>query len=183
MPTPIGHALGGVISASLFNKEKTKNWIIFVTVLVLAELPDIDFLFGLIEGRPNKYHHHFTHSFLFVILAAFLAAVIINKIGIIQFSKSFVLFTVAGVSHIIFDVLALDTSEPFGAPIFWPLWNGYVISPVTIFSDVQRSSSASAFVPSLFSLHNLKTIFVEIVVLAPIWLIIGLRRYFKEKKA
>ena len=183
MPTPVGHALGGVISASLFKKEKTKNWIIFAIVLVLAELPDIDFIFGIVAGEPNKYHHQFTHSFLFVLIAALVAAAIISQIGIMQFSKSFVLFSIAGASHVLFDLLALDTSEPYGAQIFWPFWNGYVISPITIFSDVQRSSSASAFLPSLFSLHNLKTVLVEVVVLGPVWLIVWARKFYKEKKA
>jgi len=182
MPTPVGHALGGAIIASFIKKRRSKNWLVFALVLFFAELPDIDFMFGLIEGDANKYHHQFTHSFVFVFWAALLGAAIINKFGIMQFSKSFVLFSVAGTSHLIFDLLALDTSEPFGAPVFWPFWNGFIISPVTIFSDVHRSSSASAFFPSLFSFHNLKTVLIEVLVLGPVWLFVWAGKIYKEKK-
>ncbi len=183
MPTPVGHALGGAISASLFQNKGRAKWLVFILVLFFAELPDIDFLFGIIEGNANKYHHQFTHSFVFILIAAFVGAAITSKFGIMQFSKSFVLFTVAGASHLIFDLLALDTSEPYGAPVFWPFWNGFVISPITIFSDVHRSSSASAFFPSLFSLHNLKTVLTEIIALAPVWLVIWASKKYKEYNA
>jgi membrane-bound metal-dependent hydrolase YbcI (DUF457 family) len=182
MPTPVGHALGGIITASLLKSNWKKNWLIFALLIFFAELPDIDFLFGIIEGDANKYHHQFTHSFVFVLFAALLGSIIINKLGIMHFSKSFVLFSVAGASHLIFDLLALDTSEPFGAPVFWPFWNGFVISPVTIFSDVHRSSASSAFFPSLFSLHNFKTVLIEVLLLGPILLFLWARKIYMGKK-
>lgn len=168
MPTPVGHVLGGIMCL-FFNKEFVlKNWPVLCLVVFYALLPDIDFLFGLVEGLPNKYHHQSTHSFVFIVLAGLLGGFIVNKLKIMQFTKSFVLFTVSGASHLLLDVLALDTKAPFGAPLFWPFSNKFFISPVTIFSDVHRSSSSHTFWASLLSSHNFETVLIEIAILLPI---------------
>jgi membrane-bound metal-dependent hydrolase YbcI (DUF457 family) len=168
MPTPIGHLFGGVICLFFGKKIFVKNRVIIACAIIFAQLPDIDLLFGLVQGNPNQFHHTFTHSFVFVLCAGLLGGLIVNKLKVMQFRKSFVLFTISGVSHLLLDLLALDTSAPFGAPIFWPLSNSFYISPITIFSDVHRSSSSHTFWASLFSWHNFETILIEIMLLAPI---------------
>lgn len=181
MPTPIGHALGGAIVYSFSDADKKKKWLVALLVIFFAELPDIDFLFGFFVGNPNKYHHQFTHSFFFVILAGLIGAWLCRKTKLMQFRASAVLFIAAGFSHILLDFLAVDTSAPFGEPVFWPFWNKFFISPFQIFSDVHRASDSGLFFKSMLNLHNLKTIILEIGILTPIAIIIELVKRSKKK--
>jgi hypothetical protein len=74
-------------------------------------------------------------------------------------------------SHIILDFFADDTSLPLGEPMFWPIWNSYVISPIPIFFDIRRSNEIDQFFPSLFSLHNLKAVTIEVIFVLVLWLV------------
>jgi hypothetical protein len=56
--------------------------------------------------------------------------------------------------------------------LFWPLTNDYYIAPFAFLPDIRRSSVASEFFVSLFSLHNLWAATVEIVVISAIILIV-----------
>jgi membrane-bound metal-dependent hydrolase YbcI (DUF457 family) len=66
-------------------------------------------------------------------------------------------------SHILLDILARDTTAPFGVQLFWPFSNAFLISPVLVFSDIWRGSLAL-----LFGLHNWLAMGREIVVLVPV---------------
>jgi membrane-bound metal-dependent hydrolase YbcI (DUF457 family) len=172
MPTPVGHLLAGAI---VHKSQKTqKGMLFFLLVLLFAFLPDFDFVFGLAAGDANRYHHLFTHSFFFVIAAGVLGGALYAKWARSSFVKSSAIFASAGISHVILDILALDQREPLGCPIWWPFSNEFVISPVLVFSDVSRASDSHVFFQSLFNLHNLKTVLIEIAVLAPLLLVVFL---------
>jgi hypothetical protein len=70
------------------------------------------------------------------------------------------------------DYFSIDNGFPYGVLLFWPLTNDYYIAPFAFLPDVRRSSVASEFFVSLFSLHNLWATIVEIGVISPILLII-----------
>ena len=118
MPTPVGHLLAGAI---IYRSHREFNIRFFLGVMFFALLPDIDLLFGVFVGDPNRYHHQFTHSFAFVIasggIGGFIYARGLKKKTLI--SSAF--FISAGTSHVILDVLAVDKREPFGCPLWWPL--------------------------------------------------------------
>jgi membrane-bound metal-dependent hydrolase YbcI (DUF457 family) len=180
MPTPIGHALAGTIFYLFSNGKSRKKWLIFLMVLFFAGLPDIDFIFGFFVGNPDKYHHHFTHSLFLIVIAGLIGAFMADKIGVMNFQQSALLFIGAGTSHIFLDILCLDTSTPFGIPIFWPFWEKYFISPVQIFSDVHRTSSSSIFFQSLINWHNLKTVLLEIIIIGPIIIYLLFKRNYSR---
>jgi len=138
----------------------------------MALLPDIDFLFGFFVGNPNRYHHQFTHSLCFVVISGLMAAALFARRNRVQFSLFAVLFIGAGVSHILLDFCAVDTREPFGIPLFWPLENSFYISPVQIFSDVHRASDNKLFFISMLTAHNLRTVLFEVLLLGPVLIIV-----------
>ncbi len=178
MPTPIGHALAGAI---LFSAQKRRGVLFLLLVSFFALLPDIDFLFGFIVGDANRYHHLFTHSFVFVILAGLVGGLVYAKWKKESAMKSSAFFISAGTSHVLLDILALDKREPFGCPLWWPFSNEFVISPVLIFSDVSRVSDSKYFFQSLFNAHNLRTVTIEIAVLLPLVLVAFLLIQKKSK--
>lgn len=179
MPTPIGHALAGATIDRLLVRQNTSQTLVTFLTIILALLPDVDFLFGFFVGNPNRYHHQFTHSLTFVVVTGMIAATMLAGRNRVQFSLFAVVFMGAGVSHILLDFFAVDTREPFGIPLFWPLENHFYISPVQIFSDVHRASDNRLFFVSMLTKHNLWTVVFEIILLGPLLTIIDRLRKSK----
>ncbi len=175
MPTPVGHLLAGVIIRQSLPCDRRGKLFFSAGLLFFTLLPDIDFLFGFAVGDMNRYHHLFTHSFLFVCAAGLAGGLLFAGGGRSRFYFS-AIFILAGTSHLLLDCLALDQRPPFGCPLLWPVSNRFFISPIVLFSDVKRHSEAGLFLASLFNTHNLRTVAVEIALLAPIWLILFLRK-------
>jgi hypothetical protein len=71
---------------------------------------------------------------------------------------------IAVMSHTILDYFSVDTAEPYGVPLFWPLISEYNISSFPLFLDVKRSGASNiAFITSLFSTHNLVAMIGELI--------------------
>ena len=78
------------------------------------------------------------------------------------------------------DYFAKDTSRPYGEMLLWPFTKKYFISPFSIFTDIHKANSNEVFIQSLFNLHNLWAISIEIMVLLPI---LGMVIIMKKRKA
>jgi membrane-bound metal-dependent hydrolase YbcI (DUF457 family) len=179
MPSPVGHLLSGISVYTILKPARPNRKWIFFAALFMAVMPDFDFVFGFFAGNPNRYHHHFTHSIFFITVMSFFVALFFSKNSRMSLFADFVLLTAAGSSHLLLDMLAVDTTAPFGMPLFWPLSEKYIILPVSIFSNIQRASHSGRFLSSLFNLHNLVAIGKEVLILGSItlfWL------YFKKRE-
>ncbi len=180
MATPVGHMIAGV-AASLGRQGLLPpiNWKVILGVFVLANLPDIDFLFGAVVGNPNRFHHGWTHSIAFAVLTGVTVGVIVQlqrKNGIkAGLWASGILGT-----HLVLDYISKDTRVPYGMPLFWPFSDAQYLSPVIILQDVHKASGNDAFFASLICWHNLVTIFIEVAVLSPLILLVYLH-YRKHK--
>jgi len=74
MCTPVGHSLlGYTIYLSIKDSKKRDHWIVPVGIILVASLPDVDFIFGYLSGDPNRYHHFWTHSLVFAGLFGIIA--------------------------------------------------------------------------------------------------------------
>lgn len=171
MPTPIGHSLiSTAIFAGVKNKEARFSAFDYFVFLFFGMLPDLDFLPGLIAGEPSRYHHGLSHSITMSLAAGFLAGLVYYATRRKHFVEYSLIFSGVYFAHVAADFFAVDTSAPFGEQMFWPFWNGYVLSPFTFFMDVHRSTASHDFFVSMFNSHNLRTVFVEIAVCVPIFL-------------
>lgn len=168
MPTPVGHLLSGVLVYFAIVPARKVIWPLLLCTLFVASLPDIDFLFGYIVGNPNKYHHHFTHSISFAAVLGLVCALLGTRVFTPGFKALAALFITAALLHIVLDLLAVDTSFPRGAPIFWPFSDRYFIFPFHLFSDVERVSDSKVFFKSMLTIHNLRTVGIEIAILTPL---------------
>ena len=56
------HAVAGYTVYESTKKE-TPDWKLALTCMVLANAADLDFIPGILVGRPELFHHSFTHSF------------------------------------------------------------------------------------------------------------------------
>lgn len=179
MPTPIGHSLAGyAIYASLKGRTR-QNWRLLTLSILIANLADIDYLFGFIVGNPNLYHHTLTHSLTFAIISGAILGTFFALKSQERVLKYFLIFVGLYLSHLLLDYLTLDTSPPYGEQLFWPFTKKYFISPVYIFTDIHKASTNKLFFVSLFAVHNLWAVIRECIVLLPVILI---SKYKNQRK-
>ena len=125
MPFPLGHtAIGLAVCRTAAPAETSApRWTLPIFIAILANLPDIDILAGLlVQDNGSLFHRGPTHSLFFALLAGGLAANawrLRAKIPRLRFSLCFMLVF----SHVLADMAF--TSSPVS--LLWPLevhWSG-----------------------------------------------------------
>ncbi len=168
MPSPIGHEMAGIIvfDALRWVSRTAMRTRALVLCLVVAVLPDFDFLFGIIEGEPNRYHHGLSHSLAVGLVVSIVLAAVFSSENRFWMITCLLFFVYAG--HLVLDLLSSDSSHPYGLQLLWPFSSEYLISPKKIFLDIRRENSSTEFVQSLLSnAHNYRAVLWEAVLLAP----------------
>ena len=170
MPTPVGHALAGIAAGSLSTNSRplTGHWRDLLMFVLIGQLPDLDFIPGIIMGKPDMFHHGPSHS----ILAAVLAGLLFYVWGLRRSQAArwgLMAFWVV-LSHVVLDAINVDTSYPHGVPLLWPFSSDYyLIYP--LFMDVWRNP------PWLRTIiHNLMAMGLEAAILGPVALACALWR-------
>ena len=158
MPSPIGHALGGVIvglvagaagAAGAARAAGAIDWSFLTFCVVAACLPDIDFLWGR--------HNMETHSLGFAVLVG---------LAVFAWRRSASLAaacTIAVATHVLFDWLGSDDFPPLGVMAFWPLSHSFYFADAFVFEAISRRYWLPGFVT-----HNLAAIAREVAILLPI---------------
>jgi inner membrane protein len=181
MPSPIGHALAGVAffegRPGLFLKNK---WLDALCFAFLANLPDGDFLPGLIRGHPNLYHHGIFHSLGAALAIAGLSGLFFFLKKQPAWKRSFMVFLVF-YSHLLLDFFTWDFAPPYGLPIFWPFSTKYFIAAHPFFINITRSAHSANFFSSLFSRHNLDAALRELVLLGGLALLAAMARWLMDR--
>ncbi len=171
MATPIGHSLAGYAISNFSGKTTSDDRrSMMLLCLVMANAPDLDFIPGLLVGKPALYHQGITHSLSFAILVSTSVAGIYYARGK-SFSRIFWLCFVSYLSHLVIDFFGDDRRLPYGIPLLWPISGEHFISPILVFGYVQHAANTSAstmeWLGGIFSWHNFGTIALEVLLLAP----------------
>lgn len=173
MPSPVGHSLiGYIIYRATPQPIGGCRWSPLLLSLFIVNAPDLDFIPGFLTGEPNRYHHGISHSLGFAALFSISLSLSLFFLRKYPVKQNFTMFFWLYSSHIILDYLSTDTSLPYGVPLFWPLSGKYYIAPFAFIPDVQRLPSSTEFLPSLFSVHNLWTVSIELILLVPLLLLV-----------
>tara|TARA_Y100001934_G_C12313573_1_gene756213 strand:- start:239 stop:694 length:456 start_codon:yes stop_codon:yes gene_type:complete len=147
-----------------------------VLVVFAAIAPDLDFLPGILIGDPNRFHHGPTHSIAAAGVFTVLLALIFRNLSKAQV---FVIFSIY-LGHVLADTLAADLGAPYGVPLLWPFDDSYYIAPVTLFSNFSHGAQSVGIgdvIHDIFSIHNLRTVAIELAILGPfLWLTERYRR-------
>lgn len=157
MPSPIGHALGGLIVGLLTpttaegKRHKVETSVALSAIVLAAVAPDLDFLWGR--------HNAETHSLGAAILAGL--AVLIWQRG--RQPMLALAVTLAWSSHVLFDWLGSDDTPPLGVMALWPVSKEYFFANAYFFEAISRRYWLSNFVS-----HNAYAVAKEIVILGPI---------------
>jgi hypothetical protein len=178
MPSPIGHALGGLAAAWAVDlipgdrewrtAPESASWFkragngLTLTCVGLGMAADLDLAWVT--------HRTVTHSVGAVAFAGvFAAALAANTHRPI--ARVALMCAAAYATHLLLDWLAVDLSEPRGIQALWPFRFDWFISDVDLFRQTERRHLVSAAT----MLKNSKAILGELVILGPLvaglWLI------------
>ena len=170
--TIIGHSLIGATLAVLFSpavlyarrKVIIIGAFIFVAYILVLPLPGW-----------GHWQYHISHS-VFVNLLLIVPTVLVMLY--LKYAKNVgsyaIIFavTVAWLSHFVLDSLY---NHGQGIGIYWPFSDNKLALPISWFSTLQAT-------PAVFSVHNLKVIFIELLAYVPIFLVafFARKRYVKS---
>jgi len=143
MPSPVGHALGGVIVGEVLAPAA------LVLCAVAGVLPGVDFLWG--------GHNRQTHS---------LGAALIAGVVVLAWKRNprlALAVTLAWSTHVLFDWLGSDDTPPLGVMALWPLNSHFYFANAFVFEAISRRYWLDNFVT-----HNAWAVIKEVLMLGPV---------------
>jgi inner membrane protein len=183
MATPLGHSLAGYAISSFFSPAKQRSRVLLIFLpIIMANLPDLDFLPGILKGAPALYHQGIAHS-LGVALMVSLAVAVFYRVNGFSARSMFILCFTCYASHLILDFFGPDDRPPYGIPLFWPVVDRSFISPIPILIGVHHAGTTNAsireWIQGILTVHNLGAMIVEVLLIGPFLL---LSRLLPNKK-
>lgn len=177
MASPVGHSLVAVSIVMAwqerFHRRQTVAWCLryrwtLLAAIFLANVPDLDYVPGMIIGDLNAFHQGITHSLGFV-GAFWIILMAAGSLCGMNFRRWALLSALLLVSHLVVDILTADGRAPYGIMLFWPLSEMRVHSPVTIFPMYSKAQLSN-----LWDLRNLSSLAQEVAcsgaLLLAVWL-------------
>ena len=154
MASPIAHSFAGLWTFLLFAKQLqirlTVHWRKYLlplgVLVLLANLPDFDFLISLALLGNASLHHEFTHSLVAGVLVA-LAVSCVWRIAPGFWRSAMIYFTAYG-SHLLIDLCSGRTlgwtNTGSGIPLLWP-WPKNFSSPLILIPGVRHETLRAIF--------------------------------------
>lgn len=168
MPSPVGHALGGLIvglvcDAQASGAARSSVRAVFTSRIVAASavaavLPDLDFLWGR--------HNMETHS-----LGAAVLAGLVMWLWRGGHARIAVSIALAWASHVLFDWLGSDDTPPLGVMAWWPFSSSFYFAHAYVFEAISRRYWLDGFWA-----HNLGAVVREVMMLGPVLAALALWR-------
>jgi len=157
MPSPIGHALGGLVVvwvADLVDGPPAGRDRLLLLYMALAAAPDLDLL---VPGG----HRTATHS-LFAALLVFMIAAAVT--GQVTRWRTATLCAAAYGSHLLLDWLGADNMPPRGIQLLWPVSDRWFISDLDLF----RQTARRHFLTGPIMRENAIAVAQELAIMLPI---------------
>ena len=155
MPSPIGHALGGICAG--WHAGGRQNLRDACVLAAVAIAPDLDLVLG--------DHRAISHSIGAAAVAGLVALVATRQ------PRWAVAIALAWGSHVLLDWLSNDTRPPIGVMALWPFDDRYYKAAIEIFPPVSRR-----YEQSRFWIYNLRAAVTELLLLLPLTLFLTWRR-------
>jgi hypothetical protein len=150
MPSPLGHALGGVAIGWLIAPRRDRGAVVAgVTYAAIGVAPDLDLLVGS--------HSTYTHS-LGAVGLVFVASWVLSECPRVAAAVA-----AAWASHLLLDWLGSDTSSPIGIMALWPFSREHYQSSFYLFDAISRRY----WLPEQFVWWNLRAAMRELLILGP----------------
>lgn len=158
-------------------------------VVVAANLPDLDFLPGLMVGDEGHFHRGASHSLLVAGLAASMLGLLLrHRLGGFRRVAGWSFLAIA--SHLVLDIIVPDPSgKGSGIALLWPFIDVEVSAPIpflTVFDPIRWLDGAqlqAGVLRAMLSFDGLRIFLVDAALVTPLvplaW---GVRR-FRERRA
>jgi membrane-bound metal-dependent hydrolase YbcI (DUF457 family) len=143
VPSPVGHALGGLIVGEIVAPSA------LLICALAGAAPDLDFAWGR--------HNMETHS---------LGAALFAGLAVLAWKRNpklAIAVTLAWSSHVLFDWLGSDDTPPLGVMAFWPVNANFYFANAFVFEAISRRYWLDNFIP-----HNAWAVITEIAILGPV---------------
>lgn len=147
MPSPVGHALGGIAAAWRLVPRRNRHAAALLAAVAVA--PDLDLIVGTHRGA--------SHSIGAAVLAGVAAWLFLRN------PRWAAAVALAWGSHVLLDWLSNDTRPPIGIMALWPVTSAYYKSAVEIFPPVSRR-----YWEARFWVYNLRAVTAELILLGPL---------------
>ncbi len=184
MPFPIAHSLAGsTIYAGLDADGSLVSWRRLLLAVIIANAPDLDFIPGILIGIPHHFHQGATHSLTMVVLVAALAALVASvgrpwplmwKSKTKAVAGTALIVGLLWASHMLLDLFTASWRRPSGLPLLWPFSDQrfHVGSWFPYVAKLPGRGDPATFFLSLLHPHNLWTLSVEFLTLAPLLMLV-----------
>ncbi len=157
MPSPVGHALGGLTAAFLINAFARRPALtvgLLAASAAMAVAPDLDILVGV---APHLHAQRWAVAIVAAgSLARFCARALRARPPLPRWPRR-------TRSHLALDWTSKDTSLPSGLTALWPFTSHYYKSGLDLFGEISRRY----WLPDEFIIGNVKAAMWEFVLLAP----------------
>ena len=165
MSLPIAHGtVGWVLHRLDGRRTRFTGWGRALTFIAVANLPDIDFLFGFIVGRPGVFHRGVTHTVLAALLFGGIAGLACRRLFGDRWLPAASMFAAVYCSHLLLDAFTIHERGPAGGQFFWPFSDAYIYSPVLIFREIViDGDSRTGFLRTIFAWRTLFVLSTEAV--------------------
>jgi inner membrane protein len=156
MPSPVGHALGGIVAG--WSVAPRHNVTTAIVLAAVAVAPDLDLLIG--------DHRGVSHSVGMACIVGVVAATAWSAFAPAALRRDTLRVALCAThawgSHVLLDWLSNDTRPPLGVMALWPFTSEYYKSGVEIFPPVSRR-----YWEARFWIYNLRAVVFELIVLGP----------------
>ncbi|HEU4934992.1 MAG TPA: metal-dependent hydrolase [Vicinamibacterales bacterium] len=159
MPSPIGHAIAGVIAGSLVSLPRQDTARRIATYAAAGMAADLDLLVGAHSGPSHG------------IGAALIVGIVTWLVARPRDAVLACAIALAYASHTLLDWLGSDSSPPIGIMALWPFSHEYFESPWHVFMAISRRY----WLPEFWTV-NLLALGRELLILVPLAMIVLLRR-------
>jgi inner membrane protein len=171
MATPVGHLLAGQIAFRAATGTSPAGTLrLGILSAFAAVAADLDFIPGVMLGRPALYHQGASHSLIAaVVVGGILAAFHTWRGG--PFLRAWIAIAIAYASHLLLDMFGPDRRAPYGIPLFWPFDSATYLSPIALLPGVSHAGSTDVvtgdWAARTFRVRNLVAALREAAILLP----------------
>jgi inner membrane protein len=163
MPSPIGHAIAGIIAGSLVSPPRDHGVRVIAAYAAAGMAADLDLLVGAHSGP--------SHGIGAALLVGVITWTMLRRMRAERSGIFACAIAMAYTSHTLLDWMGTDSSPPIGIMALWPFSGQYFESPWHVFMAISRRY----WLPEFWTV-NLLALGRELLILLPVAVIVILIR-------
>jgi membrane-bound metal-dependent hydrolase YbcI (DUF457 family) len=175
MPLPLAHTIVGYAVAAATGvrfRRETRTALGFS--IVVANMPDFDFLPGALRNAPGLYHRTVAHTIPAGLLCALIIALVLTRLRG-RFKEVFLLAFLVYGSHLVADMVNFGGAN-MGVQILWPLSDSWFAIKTPLAAHINspliyaRGQGTSGFFADFAGFEFLRALILQGLLFAPVLL-------------